>query len=253
MNDASRGEARNVSGLLQDWRKPPEHPFRWRKMKRQEADEPERFLRRREPWCVGACGRFLARNFRKDQVWTLRNPAGLLSALILYSRRTVFPVFDGTANVPLLHFIRRHFKTAPIHAVQGLEEEVRAMEDALADRGLFAMDSIDYDLMTLDTEPPEENFRLGPPAMVLRRPDIMDMNDLFELQREYEKEEIIPRGSVFNPAACRLNLQRILAEEQILTAELDGRLVGKINTSAASFTRCQIGGVYVHPAYRGRG
>jgi ribosomal protein S18 acetylase RimI-like enzyme len=222
-------------------------------MKRQEADEPELFLRRREPWCVGACGRFLTRNFRKDQIWTLRNPAGMLSALILYSRHTIFPIFDGETHIPLSRFIRRYFKTAPVHAVQGLGEEVRALEEALSDQGLFAVDNIDYDLMTLDTEPPEEDFRVGPPALALRRPNIMDMNDLFELQRGYEKEEIIPRGSVFNPAACRLNLQRILGEEQILAAELDGRLVGKINTSAKSFTRCQIGGVYVHPDYRGRG
>jgi GNAT superfamily N-acetyltransferase len=222
-------------------------------MKKQETEEPERFLRRREPWCVGACGRFLMRNFPQDQVWTLRNPEGLLSALILYSRRTLFPVFNGTVDIPLFHFIRRYFKTAPIHAVQGLGQEAQALEAGLSDRGIFAVDSIDYDLMTLDTEPLKENFCLGPPALVLRRPDIMDMNDLFELQRGYEKEEIIPRGSAFNPAACRLNLHRILSEEQILTAELDGRLVGKINTSAKSFTRCQIGGVYVHPGYRGRG
>jgi predicted GNAT family acetyltransferase len=30
-------------------------------------------------------------------------------------------------------------------------------------------------------------------------------------------------------------------------------MVGKINTNAAAFTRSQIGGVYVHPDYRGLG
>jgi predicted GNAT family acetyltransferase len=63
-------------------------------------------------------------------------------------------------------------------------------------------------------------------------------------------EEVLPKGTTFNPAASRLNLAHILANEQILAAELDGRIVGKINTSARSFTRYQIGGVFVHPGCR---
>jgi predicted GNAT family acetyltransferase len=222
-------------------------------MKKREAGEPELFLRRREPWCVGACGRFLARNSGKDQVWTLRDEGGRLSALLLYSRRTLLPVFNGRSDIPLSRFIRRRFRTASIHAVRGLREETLVLEETLADLGFATVDTIDYDLMALDSPPPEENFRAGPPGLVLRRPGLRDVDGLFELQADYEKEEIIPKGSVFNPAACRLNLQRILEEEQILAAELDGRLVGKINISARSFTRCLIGGVYVHPGYRGRG
>jgi ribosomal protein S18 acetylase RimI-like enzyme len=235
------------------WRAPPEAPFRWRRVKKRETAEPELFLRRREPWCVGACGRFLARNLRKDQVWALRDGEGLLSALLLYSRRTLFPIFNGRPDIPLFHFIRRRFKTAPIHAVQGIREEALVLEDILADLGFAAVDNIDYDLMTLDTEPPEENFRAGPPGLILRRPGLKDLNGLFPLQRGYEQEEVLPRGANFNPVSCGLGLRRILEEEQILAAELDGRLVGKINTSSGSFTRCQIGGVYVHPEYRGRG
>jgi predicted GNAT family acetyltransferase len=48
-------------------------------------------------------------------------------------------------------------------------------------------------------------------------------------------------------------LQRIFTNEQMLVAELNGRLVGKINTSADSFTRFQVGGVYVHPDFRAQG
>jgi predicted GNAT family acetyltransferase len=39
----------------------------------------------------------------------------------------------------------------------------------------------------------------------------------------------------------------------MLVADLGGRLAGKINTNAVTFTRYQIGGVYVHPDYRGLG
>jgi predicted GNAT family acetyltransferase len=120
----------------------------------------------------------------------------------------------------------------------------------MTEMGLDVREGIDYDLMGLDREPSRKN---GPPGLILRRPGIMDMNGLFVLQAGYEKEEVIPRGAEFNPAACRLTLQHLMEEDQILAAELEGRLVGKINLSARSFSRCQIGGVYVHPDYRGRG
>jgi predicted GNAT family acetyltransferase len=162
-------------------------------------------------------------------------------------------VLNGQTGIPLARFVRRHLWSKPIHAVQGLRDEALVLEEAIAGMGLEPTDPIDYDLMALDIAPAGRSFPPGPAGLVLRQPTMMDMNGLFELQAGYEKEEIIPKGSAFNPAACRLNLQRILEEEQVLAAELDGQLVGKINTSAASFTRCQIGGVYVHPDYRGRG
>jgi GNAT superfamily N-acetyltransferase len=222
-------------------------------MKKKDGEEPEFFLRRREPWCVGACGRFLNPGSGKDQVWLLRDRGGPLSALLLYSRYTLLPVFNGQTTIPLFRFFRRRFRAVPIHAIQGLQEEVRLLEEHMAEMGFDPVDAINYDLMTLDAGLPEEIFRAGPRNLVFRRPGLTDTEALFELQRAYEKEETIPQGSIFNPAACRLNLQRILEEEEVLIAENSGRLVGKINTSARSFTRRQIGGVYVHPDYRGLG
>jgi ribosomal protein S18 acetylase RimI-like enzyme len=220
-------------------------------MKKRNAGGPEFFLRRLEPWYVGACGRFLSPGSGKNQLWFLGDREEQVSALLLYSRRTLFPVFRGRTDIPLVRFVRRFFRMTPLHAVQGLRKEVQALETAFAELEFPTVDIIDYDLMALDTEP--ANFRGGPPGLSFRRPGVMDTDALFELQAAYEKEEILPRGSVFNPAVCRLNLQRILTEEQFLAAEIDGHLVGKINTSAHSFTRCQIGGVYVHPDYRGLG
>jgi predicted GNAT family acetyltransferase len=45
----------------------------------------------------------------------------------------------------------------------------------------------------------------------------------------------------------------MIAKGQILAAELNGKLVGKINVSSVSFTRYLVGGVYVHPGFRGMG
>jgi predicted GNAT family acetyltransferase len=141
----------------------------------------------------------------------------------------------------------------PLHAVQGLGEDALILEDIIARSGFSPRHSIDYDLMSLDREPAPESLRAGPGGLFFRRPNIRDLEALLPLQEAYEREEVLPEGAVFDSATCRLNLRRILAEQRIISAELDGWTVAKVNTSAVSFTRYQIGGVYVHPAYRGRG
>jgi predicted GNAT family acetyltransferase len=120
-------------------------------------------------------------------------------------------------------------------------------------QGYYSTERIDYALMNLDAPPRHESLKAGPADLVLRSPQPGDDNYLFELQSLYEREEVLPKNAVFNPGACRLNLEHILTSEQILVAELDKQVVGKINTSAESFTRRQIGGVYVRPDCRGRG
>jgi predicted GNAT family acetyltransferase len=104
--------------------------------------------------------------------------------------------------------------------------------------------------MSLDTKPDARGFLSGPSNLVLRVPDLCDLEDIAPLQEAYEKEEVIPKGSSFNSAASRLNVVNIISRKHMLAAEICGRLVGKINISAAGFSRYLIGGVYVHPEYR---
>jgi ribosomal protein S18 acetylase RimI-like enzyme len=120
-------------------------------------------------------------------------------------------------------------------------------------QGYFASERIDYVLMSLDSGPKPEALRAGPAGLVLRPPLPGDEGPLFDLQSVYEQEEVLPRNADFYAPACRLNLQHILSSESVLVAELDGQMVAKINTSAQSFTKYQIGGVYVRPDCRGRG
>jgi ribosomal protein S18 acetylase RimI-like enzyme len=141
----------------------------------------------------------------------------------------------------------------PVHAVQGLLGNTEILEAALANLGYHAAEQRDYDLMALEKAPGDENPGAVPGGLEFRRPGLADLEELYPLQAGYEKEEVLPRGKILNPAACRLALNSILSKEQSLVACLDKRIVGKINTNAASFTRVQIGGVYVLPEYRGLG
>lgn len=227
----------------------------------------EAYLRAREKLCVAACARFLRMGTEKTRghVWHLGGPDNEISALLIHSRRSLFPVFDKNPRVSGPRFLNRFLRKLPIHSLQGLREDVELLESLMEDQGYFSSERIDYELMSLDNGRAHEmsaGLSTGFPApfggaalsgLVLRLPRPEDSDDLFALQAAYEKEEVLPANAVFNPASCRLNLQHILSREHVLVAELDGRVVGKINSSAESFTRYQVGGVYVRPDCRGLG
>ena len=227
--------------------------FRWRKMRGRDVSAAEALLRAMEGGCVSACGRFLTRDGSGDHVWMLRGKRGELSALLVNSRSTLMPVLCGRKEIPIPRFLGGFMRKKRIHSVQGPREEVVVLEGAMEQMGRVITDIFDYDLMTLDRPPDPKGYLSGPSNLVLRVPKLTDLDEIAPLQAAYEQEEVLPRGSVFSPAASRVNITNIIYRAQILAAEICGRLVGKINISAVSFTRYQVGGVYVHPDFRGMG
>ena len=227
--------------------------LRWQKIPRSELHSAEAYLRAMEKFCVAACFRFLHLKESRGHVWQLPGREDEIPALLLNSRRSLFPVFGRNPRIPAPRFLSRLLGKVPIHAVQGLREDAELLEGLMQQQGYFSAERIEYELMSLDNAPRPEAGRTGPAGLVLRPPVPEDEEGLFALQSAYEQEEVLSAKSVFNPAVSRLNLQQLLSREQVLVAELDGQVVGKINTSARSFTRFQIGGVYVRPDCRGLG
>jgi GNAT superfamily N-acetyltransferase len=229
--------------------------LRWRRAGRGDETRTEEFLRSREYYGVTACAKFLSRRPSNDQVWRLEDRSspsgGAIQAVIIRSGAMFLPVLGTIRNIPPLHFMRGLLSKPPVHLVQGLLGDAQTLESALADLGYRAAEQRDYDLMALDKTP--EDGGSFPKGLELRKPDFADFEELCPLQEGYEEEEALPRGAVLNPMSCRLTLSRILSNEQSLIACLDKRIVGKINTNAVSFTRVQIGGVYVLPEFRGLG
>jgi len=223
---------------------------RWRKIKKSQLAGAEDLLRINERWCMNACGKFLKGG---SAVWVLGGNKGVPSALVIQARQTLLPVLCDQKTVPPPRFLRSIFGgKVSLHSLQGRKDDALVMEKALEKMGLYASEKKDYDIMCLD-HPPLSCHSTAPVNLVIRKPAPEDMNALAALHAAYEQEEVLPAASEFRPAASRLNIERIFAEEQMLVAELGGCLVGKINTNAVTFTRCQIGGVYVHPDYRGLG
>jgi ribosomal protein S18 acetylase RimI-like enzyme len=227
----------------------------WKLIRSGEYEAVREFLVRREPECVAACARFLQMRggSARGGTWVIRNPEGGIESFLLYSRRSLLPVFGGKRHIPAPRFLRGFFSKPLIHAVQGTKEDAAILESILVKWGYCVSEHIDYDLMGLDGQPDAQCFRLGPSGLIIRQPEKNDLDELFTLQSAYEQEEVLLRGAVLNPAVSRANLRHIFNNEQMLLSCLGGRVVGKINTSASSFNRYQIGGVYVLPEYRGMG
>ncbi|MDR1326631.1 MAG: GNAT family N-acetyltransferase [Treponema sp.] len=208
------------------------------------------FLREREPYCVSACARIMRCNWLLDDIWAFHE-RDAISALFFHSQRSLFPIFNKNKNIPFPFFMERFLKKTAIHASQGLSMDVEMLQNFIAYAGIQPRQIIDYDLMALEGMPAMPTK--AQPSLILRRPLAEDMDRLYRLQAAYEQEEVLPQGVEFSPAACRQTLEHIVAHEKIIIACIGSRIVGKINTTATSFSRYQIGGVFVRPDYRHQG
>jgi len=206
-------------------------------------------LKHNERLCMNACGRYIRREALNGEVWTLHDEIGELSALIVHSGNGLMPILH-VRNFPPPQFLCGLFGKIPVNSLQGKEDDVIRMEAEMEKMGLFASEKIDFDVMCIDRQPDTVQYA-GPAGLVIRKPQLSDMESLVALHAAYEKEEVLSSGKELNLSVSRMNTQKIFANQQMLVAELDGRLVGKINTNAVTFTRYQVGGVYVHPEYRG--
>jgi uncharacterized protein len=225
--------------------------FFWRKIKKSDFTHVEKLLKGIEKYYVNACAKFIAQE-KNTLIWVLCGKERI-QALLINFKNNILPVFCGVNKLEL-NFKKGSFLTSKkIHSVQGLKNEVIILEDELNKNGLKAKEIIDYELMSLDAPPNKGTPPLDFSNLVLRTPMMTDIDAMAPLQAGYEKEEVLPSYSTFNPTASRLNLSGIIAKGQVLVVEIDGRLIGKINVSGVSFTRYQVGGVYVHPEFRGKG
>ena len=225
----------------------------WKQLKNKDNPKIEDMLRDIERDYVTACSRFLTMVPNRDAAWMLCGKDNLPQALLINSKSALMAVLCGLEEIPSLAFLKSFFRKKRVHSVQGKIKEVLVVEKEIEKIGRHSIDIYDYDLMSLDHLPLEPDSGQKTKNLVLRPPTLDDLNKMLPLREGYEKEEVIPKGSKFSPAAARATLINFITRGKILIAELDGRIVGKIVVNGVSFTRYQIGGVYVLPEYRSRG
>jgi len=224
--------------------------FSWRKIKKSDFPRVEKLLKDAENNYVNASAKFLLQKEANVLIWVLSGKKGDIQAVILNWKNNILPVLCGY-NGSLNDFNKEFLLSAKIHSLQGLKQEVMALEKEIT-KSREPKEIIDYQLMSLDA-PPKKKHTASSLNIKLITPKMTDIDAIAPLQAEYEKEEVLPKGAAFSPAASRVNAANIIANGQVLAAQVDGRFIGKINVSAVSFTRYQVGGVYVYPEFRGRG
>jgi len=225
--------------------------FSWCKIKKSDFPLLEKLLKNEENNYVNASAKFLLHEENSNaSFWVLADDKNEIKAAVINWKNNILPVLCGH-NVPLNDFYKEFLSSKKIHSIQGLKKEVTALEKVILTKK--PLEIIDYHLMSLDVPPNKKEVSPNIPNLKLITPKLADIDAIAPLQAEYEKEEVLPKGAVFSPASSRVNTANIIAKGQVLAAEINGRFIGKINVSAVSFTRYQVGGVYVYPDYRGKG
>jgi len=212
----------------------------------------EKLLLSHEYRCINACYRFINRKKTNSKTWALHDGSGNISSLVIYSNKNILPLLCRKNNIPLLKFLNGKYSIYPVYSLQGSREDVAVIESMMEKNGFIPTEKINYNLMCIDRLP-ECFIGKGPSGLILRKPTLADLDDLAVLHAAYEQEEVLPADAEFNPFVSRLTTEKIFYNEKMLIAEISGRIIGKINTNAFAFTRFQVGGVYVHPDYRGLG
>jgi predicted GNAT family acetyltransferase len=225
--------------------------YRWVSVKQNDLEKIEFFLRKHENFCTAPAAKFKKGLSKQDKMWKLCDERGIISALILYSNRAVYPIFNNIDPVPIPPFMRLSFVQYPVYAIQGCSNDVLQIEKMLAHRGQVPSDPKDFYLMTLDSLPvfPAKKHS----NLIIRKPNAEDFQSLYELHKQYEIEEVIPKDGVFNAENCKYTVQSMMLKDQVFVGEINGRLIAKVNINADSYTRYQIGGVFVEPAFRSNG
>jgi ribosomal protein S18 acetylase RimI-like enzyme len=222
----------------------------WRRTYEAEKFAGEIFLKKTEKFCVTACARYRELNFSEDHAWMLSSSAHRIIAMILHIRRTVFPVFNGISGLNIPAHLYRALGNIKIHTIHGVTAEVETLLKLLSPIQPNPVEYIEYYLMALDDQRDLKCVKAPPKGMILRRPKQKDLRQILPLQAAYEQEEVLPAGAILDPGVCAYNLSQIISKERVLVAEINGKIIGKINTNAQAYSRCQIGGVYVLPEYR---
>jgi len=231
----------------------------WRRLDPATLAAAETLLRRREETCLAACSRFIGGAIDRDRSRIDLDAAGQAQALLLFAGSVLYPLLaDGLedSNYPRTLSRLLPVKKRGVRSIQGLARDVAWATAALSARGYPLPERRDYQLTVLPAAPLAGALAAGPPDLRIRwvsGGDPQTVARVLPLQEAYEREEVLPAQAVFNAAACRFALEKTLGSQLLCTAILDERVVAKANTNARGFTRDQIGGVYVLPAYRGQG
>ena len=199
---------------------------------------------------------------KSSQLINLQNVLG-----VFYLNKSLFHCFQDTSKVNIADFTPLFYEIltqnqASIKNISGEKdgtdfflEVIRNLSenpDSTFTKKFNVKQINDYKLMVLPHQQFQDSQKLYNDDFIMRCTE-NDMENLFEIERNYLQDEVAVRGQKVSDAEVSMRLRQILKNQLYFALISDDRIVSKAYTNAIGKNWIQIGGVYTLFRFRQNG
>ena len=199
---------------------------------------------------------------KSSQLINLQNVLG-----VFYLNKSLFHCFKDTSKVNIADFTPLFYEIltqnqASIKNISGEKdgtdfflEVIRNLSenpDSTFTKKFNVKQINDYKLMVLPHQQFQGSQKLYNDDFIMRCTE-NDMENLFEIERNYLQDEVAVRGQKVSDAEVSMHLRQILKNQLYFALISDDRIVSKAYTNAIGKNWIQIGGVYTLFRFRQNG
>lgn len=199
---------------------------------------------------------------KSSQLINLQNVLG-----VFYLNNSLFHCFKDTSKVNIADFTPLFYEIltqnqASIKNISGEKdgtdfflEVIRNLSenpDSTFTKKFNVKQINDYKLMVLPHQQFQDSQKLYNDDFIMRCTE-NDMENLFEIERNYLQDEVAVRGQKVSDAEVSMRLRQILKNQLYFALISDNRIVSKAYTNAIGKNWIQIGGVYTLFQFRQNG
>ena len=199
---------------------------------------------------------------KSSQLINLQNILG-----VFYLNKSLFHCFQNTSKVNIADFTPLFYEIltqnqASIKNISGEKdgtdfflEVIRNLSenpDSTFTKKFNVKQINDYKLMVLPHQQFQNSQKLYNDDFIMRCTE-NDMENLFEIERNYLQDEVAVRGQKVSDAEVSMRLRQILKNQLYFALISDDRIVSKAYTNAIGKNWIQIGGVYTLFQFRQNG
>ena len=199
---------------------------------------------------------------KSSQLINLQNVLG-----VFYLNKSLFHCFKDTSKVNIADFTPLFYQIltqnqASIKNISGEKdgtdfflEVIRNLSenpDSSFTKKFNVKQINDYKLMVLPHQQFQDSQKLYNDDFIMRCTE-NDMENLFEIERNYLQDEVAVRGQKVSDAEVSMRLRQILKNQLYFALISDDRIVSKAYTNAIGKNWIQIGGVYTFFQFRQNG
>lgn len=178
----------------------------------------------------------------------------IIESVLVTKSGLVIPVLNSTnAAASPRTDLRPILENRRLHSIMGVSDDVRAIEAIVTPTPRASVDYYSMVYTQPDSVAGNGAAPVDAPETRFHRAQPRDAFQLYPLQREYEKEEVLIDPTRFNSHVCYYLLQKTLKNEVVYYASIKKRPAAKAGTNARGFGYAQIGGVYTVRQYRRHG